>query len=1168
MDTSPLKALIDGFLPYYDRELKSGESVYAGQLTYAKLSILPREDFIEFFFDFYRHGGYIQAGGHRQASRFKAMMAEKYDTLRAFLLKPFAKDFNLKEWLEASKNFKPLGEGFCTIYLTRIDPTQYTVVNNKSVQALIQLGFDINLKTTFDKHESIKAAQDQIKGLFPQLDNHYVADGLNHFLVGTQEGKALYNKLSNSGGPRQELVANLIADYLQYMNRTLLSDEIYKWQAVARFQKTWDPDATDFGKMFYEAIKDQYNLMHQNGFSAIKTLCNNKDRELKLLLDNLYDEEQPISSRIQEFKNRTNELILETHPEWASSQDERAISVYLTFRYPENYIHYNSSLYFRLADLMGKKPVSADEKFEHFQALAGQFRDQYIKTNSELVNQYRSFLSPDVYQDPELNWLTQDILYFDSVKNVNYWIFQGNPGIYDIVGALQNQALTTWNVKAHKNKIKPGDKVIIWSTGANAGCYALAAVTSEIVKRKDEALEESYYRNPKDNLDEDRVEIEIDVNLAEQPVLKDKLKGLQAFQDFKAGYRGTNFIATKDQYDAILAMINPVDHFLALKTFVSQIQDREAVLKFLDLSKAVLDAHQIEPSSHLLYSAIRPELKLMHLTIGNRYITSIERHKGTVRIGFTVQETDYATVATFFHTPLETQPFKNQEIRPAIWCLADASEVKVGQLIPYIISSSSKELDNKASPFRTKYEQLHNQWIIDAALDPALREKLFETRIPGTMRLLYPLNQILYGPPGTGKTYHTINHAMAIVENKGLDEIEEESKTSRKSLKGRFDQYVASGQIGFITFHQSMSYEDFVEGIKPVLNEQNVTYELALGILKKMSTSATEENISDFDIQFSELFEEIKERGSLDLTTKKLKKSFKVVTLSNGNLLVKPKANEASEISISPVRIKTHFDSGDLYDSYITPILEYLTSKYPIKRTNQEKKPYVLIIDEINRGNISKIFGELITLIEPDKRQGQSEQLTVTLPYSKKPFSLPDNLYIIGTMNTADRSIAFLDTALRRRFEFLEMMPDPDLLTEKPDGIDLKKMLTVINERITFLLDRDHQIGHSYFMNIKSKVDLAAVFKNKIIPLLQEFFYTDWRKIRLVLGDNQKGKEAENQLILASKTFGIVDEKHLFGEDLEDYEEVEVFELNPNLTKGNFKQIPLEAFTGIYQSKQ
>ena len=167
---------------------------------------------------------------------------------------------------------------------------------------------------------------------------------------------------------------------------------------------------------------------------------------------------------------------------------------------------------------------------------------------------------------------------------------------------------------------------------------------------------------------------------------------------------------------------------------------------------------------------------------------------------------------------------------------------------------------------------------------------------------------------------------------------------------------------------------------------------------------------------------------------------------------------------------------------------------------NNQDKNYVLIIDEINRGNISKIFGELITLLEPTKRLGESEELKIRLPYSGEEFGVPKNLYILGTMNTADRSIALLDIALRRRFNFIEMPPKYDLLKEKieveNDKIELRELLKAINNRIEFLLDKDHLIGHSYLVKVETFDDLKEVFRNSIMPLLQEYFYDDFEKIK------------------------------------------------------------------------
>ena len=209
--------------------------------------------------------------------------------------------------------------------------------------------------------------------------------------------------------------------------------------------------------------------------------------------------------------------------------------------------------------------------------------------------------------------------------------------------------------------------------------------------------------------------------------------------------------------------------------------------------------------------------------------------------------------------------------------------------------------------------------------------------------------------------------------------------------------------------------------------------------------------------------------------------------------------NYAYEDFVEGIRPKLKDDAGLAYELR-DGIFKQLVEDAICHRDDR----YVLIIDEINRGNIAKIFGELITLIEDSRRIGGNDPTKVTLPYSGDQFAVPDNLYILGTMNTADRGIQLLDTALRRRFTFVEMMPNPEheKISKDIDGVNCPKMLKVMNDRITTLLDREHQIGHTYFFDVTDMNGLSDAFRNGIFPLLQEYFFDDWTKIRDVLGQN------------------------------------------------------------------
>ena len=410
------------------------------------------------------------------------------------------------------------------------------------------------------------------------------------------------------------------------------------------------------------------------------------------------------------------------------------------------------------------------------------------------------------------------------------------------------------------------------------------------------------------------------------------------------------------------------------------------------------------------------------------------------------------------------------------------------------------------------------------------------------------LNQILYGPPGTGKTYSVVRRALEIIEGNASDD------------RSKFKEYVEKGQIKFITFHQSYGYEEFVEGIKVETKNDNVSYRIEDGAFKRICKRANGDNWKK--ILLKDTKEELTEDGFKKLyknyvdklpifpnntygkilETPTDKQPFYLYKNNQFSILVKPQnSNDPKTISCDKL-IKDIFHNDNYGMPSYEPVIiqDILSQEYESYKTNHINQNYILIIDEINRGNISKIFGELITLIEPSKRLGEDDEIMVELPYSKEKFGVPSNLYIIGTMNTADRSIALMDTALRRRFEFVEMMPEYDELNEiNIEGINIGEMLKTINERIEYLYDRDHTIGHAYFMGVTDIKTLANVFKNKILPLLQEYFYDDWEKIRLVLGDSQKDENL--QLVKIKKNMAV---EKLFRGKIDYIDDKILYEIN------------------------
>lgn len=466
-------------------------------------------------------------------------------------------------------------------------------------------------------------------------------------------------------------------------------------------------------------------------------------------------------------------------------------------------------------------------------------------------------------------------------------------------------------------------------------------------------------------------------------------------------------------------------------------------------------------------------------------------------------------------------------------------------------------------------------------------------------------NLILYGPPGTGKTYQTAWEAVRLCLG---DQLAEKLKgpEKRKELMAEYRRLMSEGRIEFVTFHQSMSYEEFVEGLRPTTGDDagDGPEEVEIGngfrlipcegVFKRVSERARldqgvgsssarlDRSARVFKVSLGKRYEQDEQiqygldnslihlgwGGDIDWSDERFDVIDNIVTewrtrkdpeatRQSGGILITfsfradMRIGDYVVISDGLERMQAfgrvtgeyYYDSEAEFHPHRRPVEWLWRGEVGIERSRiysksfrrhsvyklqqpllnwdaleeivlgdetlgvgQVGRDYVLIIDEINRANISKVFGELITLLEPDKRLGMENEIRLVLPYSKKLFGVPANLHIVGTMNTADRSIALLDTALRRRFTFRELMPDPLVLSNNVGGINLQKLLTTINDRIEYLFDREHQIGHAYFTSCANRDDVEEVMRHKVIPLLAEYFYEDWSKVATVLGDTRQGQ--------------------------------------------------------------
>ncbi len=967
---SHIEKLINEFVQWYKGDKHHDlEDAYSELQTSAYLEGLNQDDFSSFFVKFVKDGGGVQSGGQRAIGGLKKMLNSNYTAFRQYVLLPYKKDFDAENWIKNLSKFSSFGMGAASIYLNRINKDRFPIVNDKSQKALTILGYSIP-KNKDKAYAPTLKAQQNLQKRFPIIKNFYVADSLNDFLVGNSNAQEMLDATDL-----------LIEKYKNHIRENGLEDEVYKWNLLEQYKGRVDADAEDFEKEIKTV--DYNNLIYAMSKSVLNKITKTKAEELRGLFKMLFDESIDLKDRIKSFNVETLRLYKEVEGQHSHHQDERSMAAYLAIKYPEKYTFYKSSYYEKYCSHIGVQSKGKNEKYVHYLSLIKILCEQYIEEDKELIQLIKAII-PNYYDGKRHNMIAQDILYQTLDKmETQYWVFQGNPQEFDVERGLREALTDSWKVTAHKNEIKKGDKVILYVTGKEAGCYALAEVTSDVYEERPQRDDKLWRKGSKG---EYGVDIEFTYNLLDHPILKDELKSNKSLAKLKIGTQGTNFAATEVQYHTILDMIDEANH-----------QD-----EIHDTMKQTISY----PLNQILYG---PPGTGKTYELSSRYFADYTSTKASV------------SKEEFIKSKIEDKSW--WEVIALV--ILELGICKVSDIYEHKLLQLKSSLSNSNNVRSTIWGQLQIH-TVDSC------------------------ENVNYSKKGSPLIFNkTDDKKWQIVE----EELNEQCP-DLLDLHAQITNFSPGSDIEikryeFVTFHQSFAYEDFIEGIKPDLSNDNgeLNYIIEDGVFKKMCAKAR----------------------------------------------------------------------------------------------NDSDNNYAIFIDEINRGNVSQIFGELITLIEEDKRAGQANELSVTLPYSKEVFNVPNNLHIIGTMNTADRSVEALDTALRRRFQFVEMSPRPEVIEEVNgqrdlEGIDLVNLLETINRRIEVLLDRDHCIGHSYFLNLKDLDALKVALAKQIIPLLQEYFYGDYGKIALVLGEGFcKAKEQ----IDTSKLFAQVGDY-----DAEAYAEKKIYTLN------------------------
>lgn len=760
----------------------------------------------------------------------------------------------------------------------------------------------------------------------------------------------------------KNITYHLIEKYIDILEENGEPNEAYKYLAINTFQQNWDLEAKDFHQMFRSSFSKVSNLLYQNSWGFIEKSTQLFPNEAREMFRNLYDESVEISQRIKTFQTESEKILPKVRQSLNrtninTQQDERTISVYLAFRFPEKYMLYKADYYKNFCEQLNIKAKKTGERFLHLQELANQIIQENLLNDNNFINTYRKF-----YQKP--NWgdkylMIQNVLYvvfrdtkdfnllelfkkFDKKQLEEYYDFLDS--IVENFGFQEDDKRLVFNADKNKIVFTIGQRYI-WNTATiGKDDYKFRTISEQQISNNFVNFDGSptAYLCKMNNISEAHKNKQSIFNSIENELNRAQISSYSKYNKkelekmaFDIDFR--NEILNQLEYQTTTE--KPMENINSDK----KIPLNQILFGAPGTGKTYALRNEYFPKYTISEKSISPESYFEEIVSGLTWWQTIALallEVGTSKVNDILENRWVSKKAVLS---------ESKNVRATIW----------GNLQFHTIIESKT----------VNYTQRQTPYIFDKTKDK--KWELLENELKEQAPEIYDI----------------------------LDSVNNFKPNPNKEIK----HYV------FTTFHQSFSYEDFIEGIKPVMEEgkETISYQIENGIFKDLC----------------------------------------------------------------------------------------------LKAQNDTENRYAIFIDEINRGNVSAIFGELITLIEPDKRIGAVNELKVKLPYSKREFGVPKNVDIIGTMNTADRSVEALDTALRRRFSFVEIQPNPSvLLNSEYQDIDLKQLLEMINQRIEVLVDKDHQIGHSYFIGIQNLEDLKQTFKDKIIPLLEEYFYGDFGKIGLVLG--------------------------------------------------------------------